>query len=319
MDEKLDVLKRGTVAGAAAFVVGVVAITPVTELVSPSGEIMGFEYVYAGVLYAIGHIVYLPSDGFFPVTRELSLAASTAFYTLPSALLLVSGYLVEKRSSSGSTRRAWLRGSSVASGYLGSLMVALIVIVVTTNGFGLPSIGEMLVFVVIPFAVYAFIFGGLGGLMSHVGQYDDGSFRETADQVRNLTLVIALVSLVVVSGIAVTPDQDVVHSHPTSGVSFDVDSLERNVSVSVVSMGNADHVIILGDHTLDGDPVLNETGATVVLPEENLEESGSVTAVSVIGDVEIGRDEGYTVAVEIDERATETGLQTEEWDFRSTR
>ncbi len=319
MDEKIDVVKRGSVSGAAAFAVGV-AVSPSVAVQVLTDEPVGLEYLYHALgAYLLSHVVYIPAGDFFPLARELSLLASTAFYTLPAALLLVSGYLVGRSTPSDSTIPSWLIAGSVTVGYLGSFIVGLVLISVAYKPTGL-DLWETAVFLILPSAVYALIFGAIGGQLSYRMGYGDGGLLDMhLKEVRNLVLVIALLSLVVVSGIAVTPDQDVIHSHPSAGVSFDVDSLERNVSVHVVSMGNADHIIILGDHTLDGYPVLNETGESVVLTEEHLNESGSLTAVQVIGDVEIGRDREYTVAVEIDERATETGLQTVEWDYTSTR
>lgn len=315
MDKKTGVLKRGLAAGAAAFAVGVAMIPSVAVLVW-TDEPVGLEYLYHALgAYLLSHVPYIPTGDFFPFAGEFSLSASTAFYTLPAAVLLISGYLVGRSSSSGSTTPPWLIAGSVTVGYLGSFIVGLVVVSAAYRPTGL-DLEETAVFLILPSVVYALIFGAIGGWLSHRMEYGEAGLLDMhLKEVRNLALVVAVLSLVVASAITVAPERQMVNTNPTPGVSFDVDSSEKEVSLSVVSMGYADYIVLVGDHTLEGDPVLNESGQTVVLPEEHLNKSGSLTAVGVIGEVEMGRDEGYTVAVEVDEGATETALQTESWDF----
>lgn len=103
-------------------------------------------------------------------------------------------------------------------------------------------------------------------------------------------------------------------SSPLAGVYFDVNQKNRTVSITAVSMGNADYVAVTGGHTLNSTPVLNRTGQTITFEEQHLEESGCLIAVGTIGEAELHEEAGFTVA-EIEEEAAYKALQEETWDF----
>lgn len=103
-----------------------------------------------------------------------------------------------------------------------------------------------------------------------------------------------------------------------AAVSIHVDDSNGTVDVSILTMGNADYVMLTGDHVLHCNPYLESTGQTLTLTEQHLEDSGEITAVGVIGGGEFYEERGIPT-MEVERGATQTGLQNEDWDFTETR
>ncbi len=146
--------------------------------------------------------------------------------------------------------------------------------------------------------------------------------EEAVSPVIGVILMVAItVILAAVIGTFVLGLGDEVEETVTAGVNFDVDAIENEVSVSVVTMGNADYVMLVGDHTLNesANPYVESTGETITLTTDELETpDGSLTAVGVIGGATwegTDDDGGDTFDMrEPEDGAVETGLQTETWE-----
>lgn len=122
--------------------------------------------------------------------------------------------------------------------------------------------------------------------------------------------------------VAVNRDGDVqapqLNGGPRTHVAFDLDRTNKSVAATLLSMGSADHVLLVGDHRFDANPALCASDESVTLQGHQLQESGSITAVAVIGDVELYEERGMPVG-EVGGDAVETAIHTQEFDFTETR
>lgn len=315
---------RGFAGGVAAFVVGYLAILVVYPDSAVYATSLSEALVVNVMVYAFAHAPYLllwsGSVGvYFLLAEGVPFVTGAAVYTVPVVILFLSGYFVEIEGSGDTATLGFLRGSTVSIGYLAALLAVLLVNRIFGGGFrGFEAIDILVYFILAP-ALYAVLFGGLGGLMHQMTSSDIGIWKEiSSDEIRNLRLAVLLLALLVVSALAVTPDANIpteVNGKVTAGVSLDVSEVEEEVSMSVVTMGNADYVMLVGDHGFAGDPYVNETGESLTLDARHLKESGHLTAVGVRGEVEVYEFFGYNVVLEVGEDAKEMPLQTEDWDF----
>ncbi len=153
--------------------------------------------------------------------------------------------------------------------------------------------------------------------------------EEAVSPVIGVILMVAItVILAAVIGTFVLGLGDEVEETVTAGVSFETDAIENTTSVSVVTMGNADFVMLVGDHNYQLNPAVNQTGQTMTLEHSSSGSSdvpatGSLTAVGVIGGFNqtLASDNGggSTInsrwTVQPEDAATETGLQTQDFSF----
>ncbi len=318
MDSKPRV-NRGFVAGVAAFVSGCI----LSYFVLNPGRAFGHTRLETRVVdavtgYIASHLVYVPSEGLFPIAADavVPFPLVAVAYSLPVALLVSSGYYVSRGVEAESAVENSLHGSLASTGYLAVFVVSLFALPGDSPIVSTFTPLEGVVYLVLPVAGYAVAFGAAGDYVEHLtrgsGPVSEGWGYE---DVRSLALTVLLLGVVLSAGIALAPTDSRSTAGPTTDVEFEVDDGMQTVSVSVEEMGNADYVLLDGDHTLEYDPVLNDTGESITLEPPHLEENGSLTVVSVVGDVDIEEEEGYRVALDVGDMALKTALESESWDF----
>jgi len=125
-----------------------------------------------------------------------------------------------------------------------------------------------------------------------------GDQQEAVSPVIGVILMVAItVILAAVIGTFVLGLGDQVEDEARAGVNVDVDDSKEEVRVTVTTMGNADYLILRGDIDNSevigngGDknvPVLENTGesATLRLVNKTIAESGTISVVAMIGDIE---------------------------------
>ncbi len=114
--------------------------------------------------------------------------------------------------------------------------------------------------------------------------------EEAVSPIIGVVLMVAITVIIatVVSAFALTLAQDNEEQPINAAVDIEVDNIEKEITVRVTSMGNAEYVVVRGplNSSLENssyEPYLNQTGQQMTLTNEHLRDHGSVAAVGVQG------------------------------------